>query len=106
MAKKSSSLQNALKPVLNVLSNKYLIVLVVAGVWMMFFDRYNWPAHQKVQERIEELEADRNHYETAIESLDYERKLLYSDLEEMERFAREKHFMKKSGEDVFVSVVE
>ncbi len=106
MALKSSSVQNALLPVWKVLTNKYLIVLVIAGVWMMFFDRYNWQAHKKVEGRIQELRADYAHYDKAIQSLDYERTLLYSDLEEMERFAREHHYMKKPGEDVYVSVAE
>lgn len=106
MAEKPHSLTQVLEPVYKFLTNKYLLVLVIAGVWMMFFDRYNWQAHQKVEARIVELSADRTHYEQAIEKLDYERTLLYSDLEEMERFAREQHYMKRPNEDVYVSVVE
>ncbi|MFK7923874.1 MAG: septum formation initiator family protein [Bacteroidia bacterium] len=106
MAQKNPTLRSALAPFLKVLTNKYLIVLLAAGAWMLFFDRYNWQAHQKMDQRIAELEANFDFYNSAIHSLDYQRDLIYSDLEEMERFAREKHLMKKPGEDIYLSVSE
>ena len=80
MAKKNPILSTAIKPLLKVLTNKYLIVLVAAGVWMLFFDRYNWQAQQKMDERIAELEDNFHFYNNAIQSLDYQRDLIYNDL--------------------------
>lgn len=106
MAQINPTIKSALAPFLKVLTNKYLIVLMAAGAWMLFFDRYNWQAHQKMDQRIAELEDNFEFYNSAIHSLDYQRDLIYSDLEEMERFAREKHLMKKPGEDIYLSVIE
>ena len=86
--------------------NKYVVVLAVAAAWIVFFDNYNLRAQYKVSQQIQELEADRDHYREKIRSLDYEGQLLEHDVEELERLAREKYFMKKSNEDVFVVVEE
>ncbi|MEL6590697.1 MAG: septum formation initiator family protein [Bacteroidota bacterium] len=106
MAKKTPTFSTAIQPLLKLITNKYLIVLVAAGVWMLFFDRYNWNAQQKMDQRIAELQNNFEFYNNAIQSLDYQRDLIYNDLEEMERFAREKHLMKKPGEDIYLSVNE
>lgn len=95
-----------MKRVINFLTNKYLLVLVVAGVWIVFFDNYNLRAQYKMKRKIERLEQDRTYYQSMIEDLDYERERLYNDAEEMERFARERYYMKRSNEDVFVIVEE
>lgn len=91
-----------MKRIVNFLKNKYFLVLVFAGLWITFFDNYNLRAQLKMQKQIEQLERDRDHYSQKIEDLDYQRDRLMNDPSEMERYAREKFFMKKSKEDVFV----
>jgi len=83
---------------------KYLIVLMIATVWMLFFDRYNLRSQQRVQAQIERLQQDRAHYRQAISALDYEVDQLFTDGEELERFARERYHMKRPNEDVYVVV--
>jgi cell division protein FtsB len=83
---------------------KYLIVLMIAAVWMLFFDRYNLRSQQQVEAQIERLEQDRAHYQQAINALDYEVDQLFTDAEELERFARERYHMKRPNEDVYVVV--
>lgn len=83
---------------------KYVIVLLVASVWMLLFDRYDLRSQQRVQAQIERLAQDRAHYQQAIHALDYEVDQLFTDAEELERFARERYHMKRPNEDVYVVV--
>jgi len=95
-----------MKRVLNILSNRYFLILSVATLWIVFFDNYNIMAQMRMKKHIEQLEADKVHYQRKIEALDFEREQLFSDPEEMERYAREKYFMHKPGEEVFVLIEE
>ncbi len=83
-------------------ATKYVLVLLVAGVYMLFFDRYNLRSQQRVQKQIEDLKADKVHYQRAINALTYEAEQISSDPETLERFARERYHMKRPNEDVFV----
>jgi len=93
-----------MKRLVKLLTNKYFLVLLIAGGWLLFFDSYNFVAQQKVSGQIEQLKRDKVFYEGEIEAIDYERDRLLKDAEELERFAREKYKMKKRGEDIFVVV--
>jgi cell division protein DivIC len=81
---------------------KYVVVLLIAGVWMVLFDRYNLLSQLRMSQQIERLKKDEAHYRHAIQSVGYEENKVFSDREELERFAREKYFMRRPGEDVFV----
>ncbi|MCB0835052.1 MAG: septum formation initiator family protein [Bacteroidetes bacterium] len=102
------------KNIINHISNKllkfftsrYFWVLLFAGVWMVFFDRYNLISQYKMKEQIKQLQKDEVHYQKSIEKLDFEADRLFNDQEELEKFAREKYYMKKPGEDIYVIVEE
>lgn len=95
-----------MKKVFRLFTNKYLLVLVIAGGWLTFFDPYNFLAQKKVAHQIEQLKRDKAFYEQGIQAIDYERDRLFNDAEEMERFAREKYLMRKRNEDIFVITEE
>ena len=86
----------------NILKSKYFIILAIAGIWIVFFDNYNLRAQYKMAQRIEQLESDRQHYQQKIKELDFEREQLFTNSDELERFARETYFMKKRGEEIFI----
>lgn len=81
---------------------KYVAVLLVAGIWMLFFDRYNLQSRQKMATQVETLKQDAEHYRLSLAALEHEQHRLTQDLESLERYAREKYYMKKNNEDVFV----
>ncbi|MCB0842237.1 MAG: septum formation initiator family protein [Bacteroidetes bacterium] len=87
-------------------TSRYFWVLLFAGVWMVFFDRYNLISQYKMKEQIKQLQKDEVHYQKSIEKLDFEADRLFNDQEELEKFAREKYYMKKPGEDIYVIVEE
>ncbi len=55
-----------------------------------------------MRQQIEQLEADKAFYTQSIENVDYEYDNIFNHEESLERYAREKYYMKKSDEDVFV----
>lgn len=95
-----------MKRLTSIITNKYVLVLLVAGTWMILFDRYNLVSQIKMSQQVEQLKQDEVHYRSRIEALDYERERLFNDKDELERFAREQYKMKKRNEDIFVVVKE
>ncbi|MEZ4685726.1 MAG: hypothetical protein R3B47_06570 [Bacteroidia bacterium] len=85
----------------NILNSRYLLVLVLAGVWIVFFDRYNVISQQKMQNQITELEQDKAFYEKALRT-ELRGSQAFEHPDDLERFAREHYFMKKKNEEVFL----
>ena len=89
---------------LHLLSNKFFLVTVAFAVWMIFFDKNDLYSQYQYHQQVSKLKKERDFYqiETAKVSKDLEE--LTSDKARLEKFAREKYFMKKDNEDVFVVV--
>ena len=79
--------------------NKYTISLVCFIVWISFFDRNDLFTQGKLKKAIIELEDQKREFYSLYEEAKHERDLLKSD---QERFAREKYFMHKDNEEVFI----
>jgi cell division protein FtsB len=91
------------------LSNKYVkpfknifvIIFVLFAVWMLFFDSNSWFIHHELNTEIEELEAEKQYYKDEIKKDKKAIKELSSE-EGVEKLAREKYYMKKADEDIFI----
>ncbi len=86
-------------PVHRLLFNKYGLVLFVFLIWMMFFDNRNVFVQLKLSKRIQALEKEKKEYLVKYKKVLKERHDLNSDIE---KFAREKFFMHKENEVVFI----
>jgi len=99
MAVRNNPFKPLIQKIPSPLRNKYFLVLIVVSFWMIFFDKHdpmtNWSLNQKVQE----LEHDRDYFLQQIEEVKQDRKDLQNNIE---KFAREHYFMKKADEDVFI----
>ncbi len=84
-----------------ILSNKYLLIILAFGVWMLFFDSNSWLVQRELSQEIKKLENNKNYYEKEIQHDKQIIEQLQSE-EGLERYAREKYFMKKDNEDVFI----
>ena len=91
--------------IINILKNKYFIVLLIAGVWMLLFDRYNFLSQRQMDQHIGKLEKNKVFYQEGMETTD-ERVEELKEGDEIEKLAREKYLMKKKHEDVFVVMEE
>lgn len=84
-----------------ILTNRYIFVLLVFGVWMLFFDTNSWLNHQKLNQEISEIQTNINYYQSEIKKDKATLKTL-NDSVEIEKYARETYFMKRENEDVFI----
>ena len=79
--------------------NKYGLVFVAFIIWMLFFDSKNVFVQYKLSNRIEELKNDKEDYLQKYESVMKEKYDLNKDIV---RFAREKYYMHKENEEVYI----
>ena len=91
-------------PALRFLQNKYILVSVIATLWLTFFDKYSISSQLKMRKSIERLKADKDFYIQGASDTDYEIEKLTTDLGELEKYAREKYWLKKNNEDLFIIV--
>lgn len=81
------------------LRNKYFLVLTLFFAWMVFLDRHDIITQWRLQQTVNKLQADKAFYSEKIEEAEQER--LELDIND-EKFARERYYMKKADEDVFI----
>lgn len=88
-------------PLLRFLSNKYVIVLVFFTVWMLFLDNYSYLDHRLLDNEINELEDNKEYY---LEEIKQDKKNIKTlkNPHQVEKFAREKYYMKKDSEDIYI----
>ena len=105
MAKKIRS--NPFKPLIRQIPapirNRYFIVLVFFFAWLIFFDTHNMWTQYQLQTSLDKLKSDKIFYEEKIQEVKEEADDIALN---KEKFAREKYYMKKKNEDVFVIVRE
>jgi cell division protein FtsB len=87
---------------LRLIRNKYLIVTAFFIVWMAFFDNNNWMYLERLTAEANQKKADRAWYKREIEKVKKEYYEITSSMKAMEKFGREKYFMKRPDEDVYV----
>lgn len=95
-----------MKRLLELLRNKYFLAIVAFGVWMLFFDKNDMLSQYEYRDEVNKLQQERDFYLKEIASVKKDLKELDSNMSTAEKFAREKYFMKKENEDVFVIVKE
>jgi len=93
-----------LKKILKILFNKYLVTILVFAAWMIFFDSNNILTRQRMQQKLNELNQEKNFFLEEIRKDSTLLKQLKNDCTQLERFAREKYLMKKDNEDLFLVI--
>lgn len=79
--------------------NKYFITALAFVAFMVFFDRHDVLTQIRLQRTVNKMEQDKIFYEGQIEREEQQR----LDMEiNKERFAREKYYMQRNNEDVFI----
>ena len=81
--------------------NKYVIFILLFLTWMFFFDANNYFFHKELSDDINALEESKEFYKKEIKK---DRAFInkMKDSAEMERFAREKYYLKKENEDIYI----
>lgn len=91
---------------LELIRNKYFLCVAAFVVWMLFFDRNDMIAQYEYRSQLNKLEEEKAFYTKEIASVKQDLNELSTNLSTAEKFAREKYFMKKDNEDVFVIIEE
>ena len=91
-----------LADILRLFKNKYLLSIVVFVVWIAFFDRNDLFTQWDRKEELEKLEISKVYYETEIENTKKDLMELNNNPVILEKFAREKFYLKRPNEQVFL----
>ncbi|MFW5974619.1 MAG: FtsB family cell division protein, partial [Bacteroidota bacterium] len=79
-----------------------LFLVLLFAVWMLFLDDFNISRQVVLKNKIEELEQQKTFYQQEIQSDSMLIRTLNSNMDSLEKHAREKYKMKKDHEDVFL----
>jgi cell division protein DivIC len=89
------------RPWLKFLSNRYVLILLLFATWMLFLDNYSYLDQRVLDKQIDELEENKKYYQDEIRK-DEENIKHLKNPNQIEKFAREKYYMKKDSEDVYI----
>jgi cell division protein DivIC len=85
--------------------NKYLLSLLIFGVWMTFFDGNGFSRQFKVIHQRNVLHSTVNEKKKEIEKVKRSLKML-KDKNLLERYAREEYRFKRHNEEIFIIVAK
>jgi cell division protein DivIC len=88
-------------PILKILGNRYVIVLAFFTVWMLFLDNTSYMDHRVLNKQLDELEDNKKYYQDEIKK-DNENIKLLKNPDQIEKYAREKYYMKRDSEDIYI----
>ena len=89
------------KPVIKIITNKYVLIICFFIPWMVFFDENSYLTHREFDNEIDKLNSEKEYYNSQIEQ---DKKLIeqLKNEDQLEKFAREEYHMKKADEDIFI----
>lgn len=89
-----------------ILRNKFVITVLIFGVWIILFDQNNLLDRYRDVKKLNQLKAEKEYFINKIDEDQRRMKELISDKENLEKFAREEYLMKRDNEDVFLVIEE
>jgi len=99
-------LQSLMKKLAPYYKNKYLVAGTLFLIWLIFFDQNNLLERSRQINHLHQLQEDKVYYKERIEEDSTRLQQLKTDKDNLERFAREKYYMKRDNEDIFVIIEE
>ena len=87
--------------ILKFVKSTYGIIVILFIFWMIFFDSNSLIIHSELNNDTKELNEQKTYYEKEIAKDNIELEMIQSD-SGLEKYAREKLFMKKDNEEIFL----
>ena len=86
-------------------SNIYILITTIFLIWIIFIDSNSLAVNMRLKSQINELENKIKHLQNEI---DQDQKLISNlkNLDSLEKYGREKHFMKKQNEEIYIIEIE
>ena len=91
---------------LELIRNKYFLSVAAFIVWMLVFDKNDMLSQYEFRSEVNKLQEEKDFYERETATVKKDLNELNTNLNTAEKFAREKYFMKRDNEDVFVIIKE
>jgi cell division protein DivIC len=92
----------AAKKIFLIFSNKYVIALSIFAAIILFTDHNNLFEQWDRKQELKKLQIKKAYYEEEIEKTKRKLADLSNNAAALEKFAREKFYMKRDNEDIFV----
>jgi hypothetical protein len=90
--------------IFRILINKFFLTTVAFVVWIVFFDSNNLLTRNRLQEKLDVLNLEKQFYLQEIRKDSILTHQLMTDSTQLEKFARERYLMKKDKEDLFLVI--
>ncbi len=89
------------KTIVKFITNRYVIIMSIFIVWMVFFDENSWLNHSEFDKEINKLKSEEDYLNSEIK---HDKELIdkLENKEELEKFAREEYHMKKENEEIYL----
>ena len=84
------------------LKNKYFIALAIFAFVMLFLDKNDFFTQIERKKELNKLQQSKAYYSAKIDAERKDLEALKNDPAVMEKYAREKHLMKRDNEDLFL----
>ena len=91
---------------MSIILNRYVITLGVFFVWIFAFGPSDLKTQYKLSKELEKAEIEKQFYVDEIEKNRQISKDLLTNMDNLERFARESYWMKRENEDVYIVIKE
>lgn len=91
-----------LSRLLKIFRNKYLLSIVIFVVWVSFFDRNDLFTQYDRKQELQKLQTSTEFYEKEILTTKKDLRDLNNNPAVMEKFAREKFYLKRPNEEIFL----
>ena len=83
-------------------ANRYWLAITAFAVWVIFFDESNLFIQRQRTRELNDLNKKIEYYKNQVSQTRQELKDLQNDPVILEKYAREKYFMKRDNEDVYI----
>jgi len=88
------------------LRSKYAIAAIAMLLWISFFHNNDLVSQISSRMKLQELKEEQEYYREQIEETNAAIQDLTTNVESLEKFAREHHHMKKQDEDLYLVIYE
>lgn len=95
-----------MKRIPKTLRSKYVITAIVMLLWISFFHNNDLISQISSRMKLQELREEQDYYKEQIEVTNAAIQDLTTNVESLEKFAREQHHMKKEDEDLYLVIYE
>jgi cell division protein FtsB len=85
-----------------IITNKYLLTIASFLVWMTFFDQKDFFNTVQTKKEYNTLQEKKKYYIDEITKARQELSDFQNNATAIEKFARQRYFLKRDGEDVFI----